>query len=114
MSKQQALPHFGRRPLKAPEIMVRGGLSKTTRRCGNPGCICHRDPSQRHGPHLYLTYHSAGRNRASCVPAKHAADARQVHAAWKELWERACAKSGEKREHQHRWTQEETPTAERW
>ena len=38
--------------------MVQGGLSETTRRCGNRNCICHRDPAKRHGPHLYLTYRS--------------------------------------------------------
>src|SRR5881628_1070670 len=85
MSKHKTLPQLRRRLLKAAEIMVQGGLSETTRRCGNPGCICQRDPSQRHGPHLYLTYQSEGKNRALYVPAKHVEDARQAHAAWKEF-----------------------------
>src|SRR5438034_4482228 len=76
MSKHKTLPQLRRRLLKAAEIMVQGGLSETTRRCGNPGCICQRDPSQRHGPHLYLTYQSEGKNRALYVPAKHVEDAR--------------------------------------
>src|SRR5256885_7731923 len=81
MSKHKTLPQLRRRLLKAAEIMVQGRLSETTRRCGNPGCICQRDPSQRHGPHLYLTYQSEGKNRALYVPAKHVEDARQAHAA---------------------------------
>ena len=36
--------------------MVQGGLSETSRRCGNPNCVCHRDPERLHGPHLYITY----------------------------------------------------------
>jgi hypothetical protein len=35
--------------------MIQGGLSETTRRCGNPNCACHRDPARRHGPNLYIT-----------------------------------------------------------
>src|SRR5438876_9742519 len=102
MSKHKTLPQLRRRLLKAAEIMVQGGLSETTRRCGNPGCICQRDPSQRHGPHLYLTYQSEGKNRALYVPAKHVEDARQAHAAWKEFWELACAMAAENREQLHR------------
>jgi hypothetical protein len=112
MSKHQTLPQLRRRLLKAAEIMVQGGLSETTRRCGNPGCICHRDPSQRHGPHLYLTYQSEGKNRALYVPAKHAEDARQAHAAWKEFWELACAIAAENREQLHR-RKDKKPTATR-
>src|SRR6267143_2235735 len=98
MSKHQTLPQLRRRLLKAAEIMVQGGLSETTRRCGNPGCICHRDASQRHGPHLYLTYRSAGKNRALYVPAEHAEEARRGQAAWKEFWEVGCAMAAENRE----------------
>jgi hypothetical protein len=78
--------------------MVQGGLSETTRRCGNAGCICHRDASQRHGPHLYLTYRSEGKNRALYVPAEHAEEARRGQAAWKEFWEVACAMAAANRE----------------
>jgi hypothetical protein len=113
MSKHQTLPQLRRRLRKAAEIMVQGGLSETTRRCGNPGCICHRDPSQRHGPHLYLTYQSEGKNRALYVPAKHAADARQAHAAWQEFWQLACALAAENREQLHRRMKDKKPTATR-
>src|SRR5260370_42059930 len=92
--------------------MARAGLSEPPRRCGNPGCICHRDPSQRH--HLYLTYQSEGKNRALYVPAKHAEDARQAHAAWKEFWELACAMAAENREQLHRRMKDKKQTATRW
>lgn len=75
MSKQQELL---KRLLTAAKGMVQGGLSETTRRCGNTGCICYRDPTQRHGPHLYLTFRSEGKNRALYVPAEHAEAARQA------------------------------------
>src|SRR5215471_1057842 len=80
------------------QVMVQGGLSETTRQCGNPGCICYRDPSQRHGPHLYLTYRSEGKSRALYIPHEHAEQARQAQAAWKEFWEVACALAAENRE----------------
>lgn len=84
------------------QVMVQGGLSETTRQCGNPGCICYRDPSQRHGPHLYLTYRSEGKSRALYVPTEHAEEARRAQAAWKKFWEVACAVAAENRE-QLRW-----------
>ena len=94
-----------RKLLAAAQTMVQGGLSETTRRCGNLGCICYRDPSQKHGPHLYLTYRSEGKSRALYVPAEHAAEARQAQAAWKEFGEIASALAAENRESQRRqWT----------
>src|ERR1039457_653798 len=51
-----------RRLLLATEQMVQGGLSETARRCGNPNCICQRDPERLHGPHLYITYHENGKS----------------------------------------------------
>lgn len=113
MRKHLSLPQLRRRLLKATEIMVQGGLSQTTRRCGNPGCICHRDPSQRHGPHLYLTYQSEGKNRALYVPTEHAEDARQAHAAWKEFWELGCAIAAYNREHLRERMQGQKPEATR-
>ncbi len=56
--------------------MIQGGLSETTRRCGQPSCACQRDPARRHGPHLYLTFRSEGKSRSLYVPAEHAAWAR--------------------------------------
>ena len=101
MSKQRLL----RRLLAAAETMVQGGLSQTTRRCGNPGCVCFRDAAQRHGPHLYLTYRSEGKSRALYVPAEHAAEARRAQAAWKEFAEIASRLAAENRERCRRqWT----------
>jgi hypothetical protein len=94
-----------RQLLAAAESMVQGGLSETTRRCGNPGCICHRDDRRRHGPHLYLTYRSEGKSRALYVPAEHAEQAYQGQAAWKEFGEIASAVAAENRERLRRqWT----------
>lgn len=76
--------------LAAAETMVQGGLSETTRRCGQPQCACQRDPARRHGPQLYLTFRSEGKSRALYVPAEYAADIRQAHAAWGQFWELSC------------------------
>ena len=84
--------------LRAARIMIQGGLSQTTRRCGNPNCACHRHPDRRHGPHLYITWTEKGRSRALYVPADRVPQARRAHAAWNEFWESAvrlrCADSG--------------------
>jgi len=77
------------RLLHSAAIMIQGGLSETTRRCGNPGCICHRDDSRRHGPHLYLTYRSQGKGRALYIPVAYAREVRRAQAAWKEFGELA-------------------------
>jgi hypothetical protein len=98
MSKTQSKQLLLRRLLKTAHVMVQGGLSETTRRCGNRNCICHRNPTQRHGPHLYLTYRSEGKSRALYVPHEHAEQARQAQAAWKEFWEVACELAAENRE----------------
>ncbi len=76
--------------LAAATTMVQGGLSETTRRCGQPQCACQRDPARRHGPHLYLTFRSEGKSRSLYVPAEHADTARQAHAAWARFWELSC------------------------
>lgn len=68
--------------LAAAETMIQGGLSKTTRRCGQPRCACQHDPARRHGPHLYLTFRSESKSRALYVPGEYAAAVRKEHAAW--------------------------------
>jgi hypothetical protein len=93
MSKQSL-----QRLLESAAIMIQGGLSETTRRCGNPGCICHRDPSRRHGPHLYLTYRSQGKSRALYIPAQHAREVRQAQAAWKKFGQLASQLAESNRE----------------
>lgn len=67
---------------------VQGGLSETTRTCGNPTCACHRDPARRHGPHLYLTFRTPdGRSSALYVPREHETTVRKAVEDWAQLWE---------------------------
>jgi len=80
-----------RRLLQVTETMVQGGLSKTTRRCGNSNCACHSDPKRLHGPHLYITYRAEGKSRSLYVPPEHAEAARQAQQAWAEYWDIGCS-----------------------
>jgi len=79
------------RLLQATETMVQGGLSETSRRCGNPNCICARDPKRLHGPHLYITYREDGKSRSLYVPPEHADVARRAQQAWAAFWELGCS-----------------------
>lgn len=72
------------------ETMVQGGLSETTRTCGNPDCACHSDPARRHGPHLYLTYRSEGKSRSLYVPPERASTMKKAQAAWARFWALGC------------------------
>ena len=104
MLKKQRLVQ---RLLRATEIMVQGGLSATSRRCGNPNCVCFRDPQRRHGPHLYITYRQEGKSRSLYVPPEHAKTARQAQQAWATFWEIGCSLAALNREHLRRqWQQE--------
>jgi len=87
-----------RKLLRAADTMIQGGLSETTRRCGNPNCACHRDPARRHGPHLYITWTEDRQSRSLYVPADHAERARQAHAAWGQFWETAVALAARNRD----------------
>ena|SRR5438067_208439 len=91
-------PQLLRQLLKTTETMVQGGLSETKRRCGNPTCICHRDPKRLHGPHLYITYRVKGQSRSLYVPPEHAASARRAQQAWALFWDIGCALAGLNRE----------------
>jgi hypothetical protein len=65
-----------------------GTLVEVLVRCGTPSCACHRDPSRRHGPHLYLKYKSPqGRSTGMYVPRTAEAELRRGVAAWAELWQ---------------------------
>ena len=79
------------RLLQATENMVQGGLSETSRRCGNPNCICARDPKRLHGPHLYITYREGGKSRSLYVPPEHVDIARQAQQSWAAFWEIGCS-----------------------
>ena len=78
---------------------VQGGLSETTRTCGNPACACHQDPARRHGPHLYLTFRTPdGRSSALYVPREHEPRVRKAVQAWAQLWETIVEISHQNRE----------------
>ena len=79
--------------LRASEIMVQGGLSETSRRCGNPGCVCYRDSERLHGPHLYITFREDDKSRSIYVPPEHAETARRAQQAWAAFWEIGCSLS---------------------
>jgi hypothetical protein len=75
---------------QAAQSMVRGSLSESTRRCGDPSCACARDPAYRHGPHLYLKFEAEGKTRSVYVPAQSAAAVRQAQAEWRRFQELAA------------------------
>ena len=87
MSRQRLIARL----LKATESMVQGGLSESSRRCGNPNCICHRDPTRLHGPNLYITYRVDGKGCSLYVPPGHSPSARKAQKAWSSFWETGCA-----------------------
>jgi hypothetical protein len=95
--------------IAATKSMVQGGLSETSRRCGKSACQCARDPTYRHGPHLYLTYRDDGASRSLYVPAEHADDARAAHEAWAAFWTLGCAIAELNREELRRDWQRGTP-----
>jgi hypothetical protein len=110
MGKTQLL----RRLSRAAGQMVQGGLSETTRRCGNEGCICYRDSSQRHGPHMYLTFRHQGKSQSLYVRPGHEEEARRAHAAWLEFRELSAALSALNREQlQRQWRQGKEPSQEK-
>ena len=87
MSRQRLI----NRLLKAAESMIQGGLAETSRRCGNPSCVCHRDPARLHGPNLYITYRVEGKGHSLYVPPDQARSARKAHQAWASFGETGCA-----------------------
>jgi len=102
-----------RKLLRAAQIMIQGGLSETTRRCGNPNCACHRDPDRRHGPHLYITWSEKGRSRSLYVPADRVQQVRRAHAAWTQFWESAVLLAARNREEFRRQGQKEKSKKEK-
>jgi hypothetical protein len=81
-------PNILRKLQRLAETAVQGGLSETTRTCGNPACACHQDPARRHGPHLYLTFRAPdGRSSALYVPREHEPTVRKAVEDWAQLWE---------------------------
>ena len=64
------------------QLMVSGSLSEVTRQCGDPSCACARDPSRRHGPHLYLKFNAEGKAYSVYIPPEQQEAIRQAHQAW--------------------------------
>ena len=98
------------RLLQATENMVQGGLSETSRRCGNPNCICQRDPMRLHGPHLYITYRIDGKSCSLYVPPEHAKAARRAQQAGAAFWKIGCSLAALNREQLRRQWQQEKKT----
>lgn len=63
-------------------LMIAGSLSEVTRQCGDPSCACARDPSRRHGPHLYLKFSASGKAHSVYVPPEDRDAFMQAHEAW--------------------------------
>ncbi len=106
MRKQRLI----QRLLEATETMVQGGLSETSRRCGNPTCICSRDPAHLHGPHLYITYREDDKSRSLYVPPEHAQAARQAQQAWAAFWEIGWSLAKLNRDRLRKQWQQEKPS----
>jgi len=67
---------------RVAHLMVNGSLSEVTRQCGDPSCACAKDPSRRHGPHLYLKFSAEAKARSVYIPAERQGAIRQAHEAW--------------------------------
>jgi hypothetical protein len=82
-------PHDRRRQLireiaRLAGEAVFGTLAESYRTCGSPGCRCH-GPGPKHGPHLYVSFHDAGKTRGFYVPKAAEQDIRRGVAAWQEM-----------------------------
>lgn len=74
--------------LDLAQVAVQGTLVEVMVRCGTKSCICHRDPSRKHGPHLYLKFRTAeGRSTGMYIPREYEAEVRQAVEAWSKMWE---------------------------
>jgi hypothetical protein len=49
------------RDLQHLDYFLKGTVLKRRMKCGQPSCICHRDPSKRHGPYFEWTYKAKGK-----------------------------------------------------
>jgi hypothetical protein len=82
----------------ATESMIQGSLSELTRRCGDPSCACFRDPTRRHGPHLYLMFKAQGKTHSVYVLPQQAQAIKSAHAAWLRFLELGSQISADNRE----------------
>ncbi len=86
MSRQK--PSLKAKIISLLDTAIQGGLSKTTRTCGNKKCSCHSDPAKRHGPNLYLTFRTPDRRSSGFyIPRDHEEQVHEAVVAWAKLWE---------------------------
>jgi hypothetical protein len=78
MSKDALLAELA----QVAHLMISGSLSEATRQCGDPSCACARDPSRRHGPHLYLRFSASGKAHSVYVLPEDRDAILQGHEAW--------------------------------
>jgi hypothetical protein len=45
-----------RQELQQLDYFLKGTVLKRMMKCGQPRCVCHRDPAKRHGPYFEWTY----------------------------------------------------------
>jgi len=50
-----------RQELREVDYFLKGTVLKRMMKCGQPQCVCHRDPAQRHGPYFEWTYKVNGK-----------------------------------------------------
>lgn len=79
-------------------LMIAGSLSEVTRQCGDPSCACARDPSCRHGPHLYLKFSASGKAHSVYVPPEDRDAFVQAHEAWLRFNELASQMAADNRQ----------------
>lgn len=88
--------------LRLLDSAIQGGLSETTRTCGNKKCACHSDPARRHGPNLYLTFRTPdGHSSGLYIPREHEKQVRKAVLAWANLWKALVAYAALNRETLH-------------
>jgi hypothetical protein len=66
------------------QVAIFGNATESYRTCGNPGCRCHRE-GPKHGPHLYISFHSEKGTRNTYVPKAAQQTVRDGLEAWKQL-----------------------------
>lgn len=70
------------------ERAIQGTLVEVRLRCGKASCSCQKDPSRRHGPHLYLKFRNEkGSSTGLYIPRSHEREVRQAVEAWSRMWE---------------------------
>ena len=87
-----------KRKISQIDYVIRGSVSEVSMTCGNPDCICKRDPARVHGPYHYFTKSVAGKTKGfklkdhEVLPYKKAVE---NYKKLKRLVERYCTLSEE-------------------